>query len=125
MSMDHLPHFIINIIKSLTSMHLSRHCPTEGKKLSKPWITKGIRASNKMKNKLYMSGDDAKYKDYRNKISLLTRLSKKQYFSKFLNGNLTNMKRTWEGINDLLNPKKKQSVTINVLNSQIVIVLPT
>ena len=85
------------------------------KQLSKPWITKGIRTSIKMKNKLYMSGDDAKYKDYRNKISLLTRLSKKQYFSKFLNGNLTNTKRTWEGINDLLNRKKKQSVTINVL----------
>ena len=57
---------------------------------------------------MYLSGDDAKYKDYRNKISLLTRLSKKQYFSKYLKG-------TWGGINNLLNPKKKQSVTISVL----------
>ena len=50
-----------------------------------------------MKNKLYMSGDDAKYKGNHNKISLLMRLSKKQYFSKFFNDNLTNMKITWEG----------------------------
>ena len=78
------------------------------KQLAKPWITKGIRASIKIENNLYLSGDDAKYKDYRNKISLLTRLSKKQYFSKYLKG-------TWEGINNLLNRKKKQSVTISVL----------
>ena len=54
-----------------------------------------------MKNKLYLSGDDTKYKDYHNKISLLMWLNKKQYFSKFFNDNLTNMKITWEGINNV------------------------
>ena len=50
------------------------------KKLSKPWITKGIRTSIKIKN---MSGDHAQYKHYRNTISKLTRISKKQYYSQF------------------------------------------
>lgn len=77
------------------------------KQLSKPWITKGIRASIKIKNKLYMSGDDAKYKYYRNKICKLTQLSKKQYFLKFFNDNIFSMKKTWEGINRLLNCKKE------------------
>ena len=63
----------------------------KAKQLSKPCITKGIRISIKVKNKLYVSGDSAKYKIYRNKICTLTRLSKQQYYSKFFN-NLTNMK---------------------------------
>ena len=50
------------------------------KQQSKPWITKGIRASIKVKNKLYMSGNDTLYKHYRNKIAQLVRLSKKNFF---------------------------------------------
>ena len=76
-------------------------------KLSKPWITKGIRTSIKIKNRLYMSGDHAQYKHYRNTISKLTRISKKQCYSQFFTNNLKNMQKTWEGINTLLNRKKK------------------
>lgn len=50
------------------------------KQLSKPWITKGLRTSIKVKNKLYESGDENKYKYYRNKICSLTCLSKKTIF---------------------------------------------
>ena len=49
----------------------------KAKKLSKPWITKDIRISIKVKNKLYPSGDTANYKTYRNKISTLGTLVKK------------------------------------------------
>ena len=38
------------------------------KQLSKPWITKGIRTSIRIKKKLYFSGDKDKYKHYINKI---------------------------------------------------------
>ena len=69
----------------------------KAKQLSKPWITKGIRISIKVKNKLYASGDTANYKIYRNKICTLTRLSKHQYYSKFFNDNLTNMKKNMGG----------------------------
>ena len=47
----------------------------KAKQLSKPWITSGIRASISIKNKLYASGDDRKYRFYRNKICNLIRLS--------------------------------------------------
>ena len=101
----------------------------KAKQLSKPRITKGIRIiSIKVKNNLYASGDTANYKIYRNKICTLTRLSKRKYYSKFFNDNLTNMKKTWEGINNVLcrgklmntkpitfinDPNDKDSVTSN------------
>ena len=85
----------------------------KAKQLSKPWITKGIRISIKVKNKLYVSGDTANYKIYRNKICTLMRLSKQQYYSKFFNDNLINMKKTWKGINNLLARKLKKTKPIN------------
>ena len=97
---------------------INKHAPMKtisnrkAKQLSKPWITKGIRTSIKVKNKLYASGDTANYKTYRNKISTLTRLSKQQYYSKFFNDNLTNMKKTWEGINNVLARKPKNTKPI-------------
>ena len=43
---------------------------------------------------MHASGDTANYKIYRNKICTSTRLSKQQYYSKFFNDNLTNMKKS-------------------------------
>ena len=85
------------------------------KQLSKPWITKGIKTSIKVKNKVYLSGDDAKYKLYRNKLCSLTRISKQQFFCEFFKINLKNMKKTWQGINNQLNRKNKKTKTINIL----------
>ena len=73
------------------------------KQLAKPWITKGIRTSIKIKNRLYKTGNCSEYKSYRNKIITLTRLSKKQYYFDFFNENVKNIKKTWQGINKLLN----------------------
>ena len=53
------------------------------KELCKPWITKGLRVSIRIMNKLYASGDISNYKVYRNKICSLTRISKQQYYFKF------------------------------------------
>ena len=85
------------------------------KQFSKPWITEGIRRSIKIKNKLYHSADKNKYKLYRNKITILTRISKKSYFHEYFNNNLTNMRKTWEGINNLINHKRKNYETIIAL----------
>ena len=41
----------------------------------KPWITKGIRRSINIKNKLFYSGNKDNYKIYRNKITKLTRIT--------------------------------------------------
>ena len=51
-------------------------------------------------------------KNYRNKICSLTRISKQQYSFKFFDCNLTNMKKTWEGINSILARKSKRSKCI-------------
>ena len=87
----------------------------KAKQCSKPWITKGIRTSIKIKNKLYLSGNDTKYKFYRNKICSLTRISKKQYFCEYFQANINNMKKTWIGINNILNRKTKKSKSISAL----------
>ena len=47
----------------------------------------------KVKNQRYVSGNDAKYKFYRNKICSLTRISKKQYFFEYFQANINNIKK--------------------------------
>ena len=113
-----------NIDKAYSSFYnklnklINKHAPSKPisrrkiKSCSKPWITKGIRKSIKMKNKLLDGGNIKLFKIYRNKISTLTRLSKKIYFHNYFQYNTNNLKRTWEGINDLINRKKKNSKVI-------------
>ena len=73
---------------------INKHAPMKtiskrkAKLLSKPWITKGLRSSVRIKNKLYASGEMIKYKVYRNKLCSLIRLSKQKYYTKFFNDNL-------------------------------------
>ena len=92
---------------------LSKHAPfkpiSKRKKKSffKPWVTKGIRKSIKIKNNLYCSGDTTTYKLYLNKVLTLTRISKKMYFRKYFEENFTNTQKIWEGINSLLGRKNK------------------
>ena len=100
---------------------INKHAPMKtisnrkAKQFSKPWITKGLRKSIRVKNKLYVSGDRVKYKMYRNKICTLTRISKQQYYTKFFNENLTNMKKTWQGINSILARKSNNSKPISFI----------
>ena len=92
---------------------VNKHAPIKAvskrkaKQLSKPWISRGLRKSIKIKNDLYHSADTAKYKLYRNKILSLSRLSKKLYYQAYFSRNLNNMKKTWESINTLINHNRK------------------
>ena len=72
----------------------------KAKQLSKPWITNGIKAATKFKNKLYATGDKVRQKHYRNEICTLIHLSKRRYYDTFFENNMSNMKKTWQGIND-------------------------
>ena len=100
---------------------LNNHAPLKPiskrktKRLAKPWITKGIRRSIKIKNNLYCSGETASYKIYRNKISMLTRISKKRYFHKYIQVNVSNISKIWEGINSLLGRVNKPRKDITAL----------
>ena len=64
-------------------------------------------------------GSTAQYKCYRNKILTVTRLSKKLYYHNYLQENIKSIKRTWKGINDLINHKKKQKKTITTIKCSV------
>jgi len=87
---------------------VNKHAPLKtvskrkAKKLSKPWITRDLRKSIKIKNDHFYSGDTATYKLYRNEILSLSRQSKRLYYHFYFSSNLNNMKKTWEGINTLI-----------------------
>lgn len=67
-----------------------------------------------------MHREISNYKVYRNKICSLTRISKQQYFFKFFDTNLTNMKKTWEGINNILGRKSRNAKPINSIKNSSV-----
>ena len=100
---------------------VNKHAPMKtisnrkAKQFCKPWITKGLRKSIRVKNKLYASHDRVKYKMHRNRICTLTRISQQQYNTKFFKDNSTNMKKTWEGINSILGHKSKNSKTVSFI----------
>ena len=106
----------IDINKSFSTFHnklnklLNKHAPL--RPISK---RKGIRRSIKIKNSLYYSGDSKTYKIYRNKILMLTRKSKKNFFHNYFEDNLNNIKKTWEEINNLLGRKRKAIKNITSL----------
>ena len=85
------------------------------KQFMKPWITKGLLKSIKVKNALFASGDIDKYKFYRNKIITLTRHSKKLHYQAYFTQNMNNMKKTWVGINQVMNRNKRNSKPITAL----------
>ena len=103
------------------SVLVEKHAPMKTlskrklKQFSEPWITIGLKNSIRVKNSLFHSGNFAQYKLCRNKISALTRASKKNYYHAFFADNLNNMKNTWNGINSLINGKKKKSRAISSL----------
>ena len=87
----------------------------------KPWLTKGLLTSIKLKNKYYKKFLKTKdkfwycrYKYYRDLINHLIRKSKtthfKAYFSQFNN----NCKKLWQGINYVLNSKSTSNSNANL-----------
>ena len=102
-----------SILYNKVNKLLNKHAPYKTlsqrrvKQMQKPWITRGLTKSIRVKNRLLYSGNKAQYKIYRNKILLLSRLSKKLYYHSYFSQNLTNMKNTWAGINSLINNKRR------------------
>ena len=81
----------------------------KAKQLSKPWLTNGIEAAIKVRNKLYATGDKVRYKHYRNKIcTIVTRLSKRRYYDTFFENNMGKMKKKLgkESMNFYIDGKK-------------------
>ena len=103
-----------NVFYNKLNRLVDKHAPfktvsrRKSKQMAKPWITKGLLTSIRKKNKLYHDGLWDEYKLYRNKLSLLTRLSKRNYYNSFFELNLNNMKANWEGINNLISSSKEK-----------------
>ena len=106
-----------NKLNRIVNKHASINTVSKrkAKQLNKPWITRGLRISIKKKNELFFSGNKSKYKIYRNKILTLSRLSKKLYYHDYFMTNSNNIKRTWDGINMLINRKRKSENSITAL----------
>ena len=113
---------------------LDKHAPY--KKISKyklklkrkPWISKGIKVSIDVKNKLlskYIKAKDPiakslfqqKYKIHRNMLSTLMKRSKTNYFTNFFNENINNIKNTWKGIKNLISNSKSNFFVPHTINS--------
>lgn len=85
---------------------------------TKPWFSSGLLKSSIKKNKLYRKFlknptpyNCDTYKQYKNKFTHLLRIAKKNYYSYQLKESASNIKSTWNIINELFN-KKKGSVKI-------------
>ena len=100
---------------------LNKHAPLKTiskrklKQSIKPWITKGIRRSIKIKNKLFHSNNNTKYKLYRNYLVTLIRSSKKLYYCDYFNSYYNNMSKKWEGIREILGRNSKTKKNINAV----------
>ena len=84
----------------------------------RPWITHGILASIKDRDKLYKeftkeidpilkSELHTRYKRKRNMIVTLLRQSKKQFFAAYFEEHKSNVKKTWEGIRNIVKVSNK------------------
>ena len=116
--------FYDKLLKLLDEMAPVRKLTKKEQGLKKsPWITYGILKSMRTRDQFLKKFTNEKdpilkasyhksYKTLRNHIVKLIRISKKEYFANFFEENNNNIKKTWEGIRDLINVTKKSSRNI-------------
>ena len=82
-------------------------------KSRKPWLTTELKRQLNMKNKLYKKflrnpspQNMSKYKEQRNKTKFLIRKAEREHYHHLITANKSNMKKTWNTINDLLGRSK-------------------
>ena len=120
-----------NCINKFT-MVLNKHAPlrksTRKKKrlAAKPWITKGILTSIKIKNKIYKelltnntTQQKTIFKIYRNKLTHIKEQAKKLYFNQQIKESQHNTGLLWKTINNIISLKKiKAQNDINIMNEE-------
>ena len=119
---------------STINITLDKHAPfkkiskKELKLQNKPWISKGILCSirkrdiifrrlKKATNSIVKTNLHNKYKTYRNQIVILSRMSKKNYYSSFFHNNMGNLRKTWEGIREIVNLKGNSNSIPNCITN--------
>ena len=105
------PENSFSILYNKVNNLLNKHAPYRTlsqrrvKQMQKPWITRGLRKSIKVKNCLFYSGNKAQYKIYRNKLLLLSCLSKKLYYHNYFSQN--NKRKDFKRISSIIHPDSK------------------
>ena len=87
-----------------------------GYKNRKPWLSEGLKTSIKIKNKLFIKykcnstpQNEAKYKEYRNKVNSLIRKAERKHYETLLETNKNDLKKSWKILKEVIN-KKSSSV---------------
>jgi len=88
----------------------------KSKLLTKPLITQGLLKSIKTKSKLYKaflhnpsSLNHVQYKQYRNKLNHLLKISKRNYYDCKIESAKNNLKAVWKLLNTIINGRKIKS----------------
>jgi len=116
-----------SLLNDFLTSNINLHAPyktlskKERKAKQKPWISKGILTSIKIKNSIYGKFMQTKnnffyrrYKLYRDKINHLIRRNKRDYYKTYFSNNFGNMKKLWTGVNKIINKKSKKTLQIFV-----------
>ena len=92
-------------------------------KMLNPWINKNIKMISHRERLLHRKKDDPTnhhleraYKLFRNRITREIKKSKKKYYKEYFENNISNMKKTWQGIKEIINMNNKSGPQINQLN---------
>lgn len=106
----------VRIFKNL----YDKHCPikqsrSKWKYIDSPWISKGLQNACKKKNTLYREFikhrtkvAENKYKKYKNKLTNIMRICKKEYYCKILENNKNNIKKIWNILNSIIRNGTRQ-----------------
>ena len=91
-------------------------------KRHKPWLTHELKQKIKYKNKLYRKfhkyptlHNELEYKIHKRQTAKLLRDAEANYFQNQFNLHKTNMKKTWEVLNELMGQNKKNKSAIDEL----------
>ena len=86
------------------------------KTLHNPWLTTGILKSIKTKSRLYKlflrkpsHERESNYKSFRNKLTCLVRIARKNYYDNKLDKAKANLKQTWKILNEVINRRVAKS----------------
>ena len=92
-----------------------------------PWLSDGLKASIKYKNKLYLISlkhptlyNISKYKQYKNKLISLLKIEEKHFYQSQIVQNKNNLRKVWTIVKEVINKKR---ITRNskqfVINDQV------
>ena len=86
------------------------------KTLHNPWLTTGILKSIETKSRLYKlllrkpsHERESSYKSFRNKLTCLVRIARKNYYDNKLDKARSNLKQTWKILNEVINRRVAKS----------------